>query len=141
MLGGVAFIACACNWQRFINERTRSPLDDLDLDGLEAPRDAPKTWEPPGQLNDAQRALGYASVAEDRYLNCVLIGEGLLLIAGAGLGAAVASAPWRHAAAAWSAGIFVLLGTGGVGFRLRANQIWEPIERRYRERYRQLVTE
>jgi hypothetical protein len=139
LLSAGALSACSCNWRRFRRERACSPLDDLDLEPIEAPRDAPKTWDPPGRVNDARRALGYASVAENRYVNCLLIGEVLLLIAGAGLGAAVASTPWRHAAAESSAGIFLLVGAGGVALRMRANRVWEPVERRYRERYRQLV--
>jgi hypothetical protein len=110
-------------------------LEGIDLSGaiIDWPR-PPRHWPVAADIADPCDAAAYASLAEDRLLNCVLLGELVTLVAGAAVGTALASfdLTWRRS---WVLGVAILITLFGIFMRTWGTRVWEPVYVTYRSRY------
>lgn len=132
----------ACNRRRWRDARRRAPLDGVDLTGATVgPVPTPPGWPAEADITEPAIAAGYAAVAADRIVNRVLLGEVLLVTAGAMLGSVILKAIRLHPGAVAAAFVALALLGLAVVTRVRVTRYWAPIEERYRRRYAELAAQ
>lgn len=135
--------ALVCNVRRYREARREPPLALIDLSEAKVTKvAAPPNWPAVEAVEDAATAAGYASLADDRALTADAMGEAVIVVAGAVLGLLLTK--FRIGARADFPGMLLCLtafaGVGfGIGWRMRAVRVWEPLAARYRARYRVLT--
>lgn len=93
----------------------------------------PRRWPQAKSISSSAEAEGYALLAAERSSGCVLLGEALILMAGAMLGAFVSVMATRS----WALQLLALpivIGIVGTVIRSRASTLYGPMIGYYRER-------
>ena len=96
---------------------------------IQSPRGLPPRWPRPTSLTGDMRSA-YARLARDRADNRTLVGELILIVAGAAAGAAITSA-FRSTPGTWGLTLALLLGAVGILLRTFAAQRWNEIAEEY----------
>jgi hypothetical protein len=134
-----ALLAARCNWRRYRASSRRSPLHGLDLSTVDDWReDHPSTWEAPDAIAEPLRALAFARLADNRVVAHTLVGELVVLAAGAALGSSIVTALW-NSTAQWASVVALSAGAFGVALRMRATRVWAAHRDRYERRYEELA--
>jgi hypothetical protein len=126
------------NLAEFRRARTREPLEVGEILSGEPPRSVvPDSWPSPATICQQQSAAAYRDYARERRESVVLTGELMLLTAGAGLGASLASllrGGWHMLPAA----VALLVGAFGIIIKRHGEQRWTDVARLYERRRAQL---
>jgi hypothetical protein len=122
------------NIAEFRRVRARAPLVNAEILGVAAPRTTmPRGWPQPSTIDDRRIVAAYRDYARDRGESLALLGELLVLAAGAALGASIPSVVaggWH----AWPAALALVVGAFGVLLRRRAEQRWSDVAARFERR-------
>lgn len=123
--------ASRCNLRRTREAFSHPPLARLTPAVLAAqtPRGLPARWPYPATLNSEMRAA-YGRLARDRADSRTLIGELVLIVAGAAAGASITSAV-SNPRATWGLTLALLLGIVGVLLWTLSVQRWLEVAEDY----------
>lgn len=123
-----------CNLRGLQRTGHTPPLEVDEILAQTAPPSAPDLpWPAPDELVDYRIAAAYRDYARERRETVVLMGELVLLTAGAALGASL-PAVMRGGWHAWPAGLSLLAGALGVYLKRQGEQKWTHVASRYERR-------
>jgi hypothetical protein len=130
----VSWRAFWCNVRHVRTARAAAPLDGLDLSEAEiVPTSTPRRWPVVEELDDPQAAAAYASLADDHAVALAILGELLVLMAGATVGATLPG--FGHTRESWIIAAGGLAAVIGFMVRLVADRYWAAVSQRYAQRY------
>ncbi len=128
------------NLREAASARRRPPLEPAEVAaGARPVSSAPTGWPRPADIGDAPLAAAYRDYARDRRETAVLLGELLILTAGAALGASIPDA-LRGGWESWPFLAALLFGALGVILRRRGEVWWVHVAAIYARRLGDLQT-
>jgi hypothetical protein len=137
----VAAASGAAAWRnvaQFLVVRELAPLVEAEVLATAPPEHGvPGGWPSPARIDDVRVAAAYRDYARDRRMSLLVLGELVVLTAGAGMGATlplVLRGGWYL----WPSGVALLAALVGLFMRLRAQNAWTQIARQYELRRVQL---